>query len=211
MIANSDATVVLVANSFNLSIFSQIWLLQNNILLEDEFGQDSIYTPAMINISSDKFELMILSERIQLKIPNNGDAADLVQRVIGGIVEKLPHTPYTALGLNFSHLLTVSDSQQIINATKNMFLCSNNPLSDDFSSADALFGGYLSKDMFDARFKLHINPVVVKNGKLSLLMNTNLHKDASNAEKIKLVLASWGDVHTYAQSLAEKMDSVIEV
>lgn len=208
MIASSDATVVLVANSFNVPIFNQIWLYKNGIILENEFGGNSLFTPAAANIVTENFELLVLAERIQLKILKLERAAEIIQRVAVNIVEQLPHTPYAALGINFGFLIATEDESRFLEATKRIFLCDQHPLHDEFNEGNSLYGGYLSKDIFDARLKLHMTPTK-KVGKPSLLLNFNVHKETTNAGEITQMLRNWASVHDYVDSLALKLNSAI--
>lgn len=208
MIASRDATVVLVANGFNVPIFNQLWLHKNGIILESEFGANSLFTPAAVNVVTDDFELLVLAERIQLKLLKLERSDEIIQRVVVRIVEQLPHTPYTALGLNFGFRLTPEDERRFVEMTRLIFFCDKHPLLSEFSEGNSLYGGYLSKDIFGARMKLHMTPTK-KQGKLSLLLNFNVHKDTSKPDEIAQMLRSWMTVHEYVDSLALKMNSAI--
>lgn len=207
VIADSHATAVVVASSFNIPIFSQLWLSRNQIFRDDEFTPDSVYSPAAVNIPAANFEFLALPERIQLVIKDLGLANDLISRIIGGIVDKLPHTPFAAIGLNFNYLLEAKEAQLFSDIVKQLFMCSSNPLIEEFNSGNPLFGGYASKDMFDARIKLDMKPII-KDGRQYLLMNFNVHKDSRDSQTIKDVISNWSTVHAYIESLVGKVNQV---
>lgn len=101
------ASAVLTGNVVNVSIFKEVWLERHDIIRKDEYTSDTLVSPGAVRISTASFELTILLNRIQLRFlpPGYDRAKSDVLRVLGGIAELLPHTPYTGLGLNFHYVL----------------------------------------------------------------------------------------------------------
>jgi hypothetical protein len=83
-----------------------------------------------------------------------------VQETIGRIVEMLPHTPYRALGLNFTWHLT-PDGGDVAALSRWLFFIPGRPLFRDFDAPDASFGAYLSRNLLGFRLKLDVKPVTV--------------------------------------------------
>lgn len=154
-----DTNSVLVANDVNLSIFTAIWLTREAILTESEIGSNAIFTPGLIQIPTPDFNLLILGDRIQVGLPpSHPNAAAILLRLLGGVLSKLPHTPYTAFGINFTYLLAPSAPTDFGKWNRSLFRC---PVADDANGPDDRFGSYQSTNLLGMRAKIDIKPVQV--------------------------------------------------
>ena len=108
-----NASAVVVGHDVNLSIFTPPWLRDQKILSDEELAGDVVITPPMVRIPAPSFELLILPDRVQMRPSDDLDKAQSdILRVLGGIVSTLPHTPFTAIGLNFAYLMSPDEHTQ---------------------------------------------------------------------------------------------------
>ena len=93
---------VIVTGHWNIPLLSQVWLADHDIVLREEFlpGQ-SIFTPAMIQVGTLEFGLFAIEDRIQFAPTCEDAKGRLIAEHWGCLVELLPQTPYTGVGLNF--------------------------------------------------------------------------------------------------------------
>ena len=184
------ANAVIVADKFNPSIINQLWLVKNGILIEEDFQEGSIITPLIVQIKSREFTLMVMPEQLQFSPTNETETeSDVVYQKVGRIIEKLPHTPFIALGLNFTWYINPEDIE-MGDFTRSIFY-RDTGLYREFDTKDARFGGYLSKDVFGFRLKLDIKPISKKIGKEAqdiLRFGFNFHHDLRNENKVEEML-----------------------
>jgi hypothetical protein len=153
------SNVVVAANQLNPSIFKQLWLVKNGIVDEDDFGDGCLFSDPAVSVESEKFRLLVVPPQLQFvpKVPPE-EQEQLVIEKVGAVVEALPHTPYTAVGLNFFWHLRPEDGN-VPALTRRLFHVPEKPLFRQFESEDSRFGGYFSKDILGCRLKLDIKPV----------------------------------------------------
>lgn len=212
MLESSQVIAVLVAESFNLNIFQPLWLIDNGIVERAEIESGTNFnTPVAVSIATGKFDLLVVSERIQLSFNNGVENAEAdIERIIGGIVSKLPHTPYTAIGLNFNYMLTSKDEAEFVSKAKELFLNDSNPLVSEFNSDNVRAGMYASKDIFDSRFRMDIKPITKNDGKEAVQLNCNVHKNVKSVDEIMDFITKVVEMHQYSNSLLEKLDQALE-
>jgi hypothetical protein len=153
------SSVVIVAQNFNPSVAGQLWLVRNGVLGEGDFLPGCIFTDLLVQVRARRFSLLLTPEQIQF-VPAAGDedAVRLTQEAIGRVVRALPHTPYRALGLNFTWHLT-PEGGDVAALSRRLFFVPGRPLFRDFDAPDASFGAYLSRDLLGFRLKLDVKPV----------------------------------------------------
>src|SRR5438094_3009969 len=97
------SSVVIVAQTFNTSVANQLWLVRNGVVPEGDFLPGCIFTDLLVQVRTRRFSLLFTPEQFQF-VPALGEenSNSLMQETIARIVEMLPHTPYRALGLNFT-------------------------------------------------------------------------------------------------------------
>ena len=213
MLNCSQITAVLLANSFNLPIFQQVWLIENGIVTQDEFNSGTnFFTPAAVSIQTSTFELLILPDRAQLVLNSNlENSREIISRVMGGIVSKLPHTPYKAVGLNYNYIIEPSVPADFVAKCKSIFICDNNPLGEFFGSDDSRFGIYLSSDMLDTRLRLDLKPIhLSKNNNDALRLSFNANSNASDIESINKLLGQNEEIKRHTLGIAEKLHKKLE-
>src|SRR5262249_5198342 len=119
------------------------------------------------------------------------------------------HTPYRALGLNFTWHLR-PDGGDVAALSRRLFFVPGRPLFRDFDAPDASFGAYLSRDLLGLRLKLDIKPVTLPPStteaaqRLQLLYN--FHADLPEGEqavaRLQQHLRHWGEAAETARRSA---------
>ena len=206
-------TAVVAAANLNPTIFTQSWLTKSGIFNEKDFqNQGTLFTPLAVNATGEGFTLMVVPERIQIGFLSSDVATrsgqTILRRSIGKIVKELPHTPFLAVGFNFDWILVPANPEEIAKIEREFFISESNPLAEEFSTQNAHFGCYLSKDFNWARLKLDIKPVTLKERELALQMTFNYHLDLEGEDKDKSVcsfLENWDE----ACELSEKLSNLL--
>ncbi len=201
--------VVVLANQFNLSIMNQHWLIKNCIITQDDLQDGYTFTPVFALAKTKFFQLTLVPERLQIDLnPKTEKKIELIKSKIGTIVDKLPHTPFTALGFNFDYFLTTEDSS-VEKYTRSLFFKPDSPLSSQFDEDNAKFGGYFSKDVSGFRLKLDIKPISIKSkdkimDKIQLAFN--FHLDLVGNDKSKTILkylAKWDSMANITKDIVK--------
>jgi len=214
------SSAVLIARDVNQSIFKPAWLLNQGILLEGETdGSETVFAPGITRVATDSFELLVLPDRIQLRLPpdvRDGDA--FVTRVLGGITRTLPHTPFSAVGLNNQYEVCPTDAKGFFDWNRRMF-ASPWALAHTDDNPRNRFGCSFAFDAFDgARMRVRaavtaapgtsevdpedtgpVQPYLVN-------LHCNLHRDLPASDTIRelsRMLSLWKDVRTVTQGFAE--------
>jgi len=159
------SVVVILANSFNPTICTQLWLIRNGVFAEEDFKEGFIYAPPVVRVLTEYCEFTMLPERIQLAFRHpQGDNKQILTKVLDNFVDKLPQTPYQTIGFNFVWQWRPEDQSRYGELIRHVFLNSKNPIAIHFGEKDARFGIYMSKDVALMRMKLDIKPIKVGAG-----------------------------------------------
>lgn len=210
MIDLTQVTGVIVGRDFNISTFEQFWLIEKGIVFKEELAPGSFYTPVAVNVPARDFSLLIVPERIQLFIkPECSTSDEILERVLGGLAGNLAESQILAVGLNFQFIIGASNTELFIKNTRKLFMCLDNPLSNEFDKEDSRFGGYLSKDIFSGRLRVDIKPVR-REGQEFLRLDANLHKDFTTVEELSKILGKWPEVRDYISEMATHLSSALE-
>ena len=207
-----EITSVLAGSSFNVPIFRQNWLVDNQVLAEEDFSGEDYFTPVAVNVRNDNFTFLVVPERIQLQIVNNFDnAQQKVQQVVGEISKLLPHCPVVGMGLNFTFFITAQNTDSFVEKCRSLFVCEGNPAIGYFSNDDARFGAYYSVDAFDSRIRLDIKPIklVDQGDEDCLRLSFNAHRNISSMTSVQPMLDQWNDIYGFVNEIAEKLNNHI--
>jgi hypothetical protein len=206
------SNVVIVAQHFNPSVASQLWLVRTGLVAEEDFEPGCIFTEGLVQVCSRRFVLLVTPEQLQLvpKVPED-EQGELIAQTVGTLVHTLPHTPFRAVGINFIWHL-VPDDGDVCSLTRELFFIPDRPLFRDFDVADANFGGYLSKDLFGFRLKLDVKPIMTPQlqetppeHRMQCLFN--YHADLPQGEEavdtIERLLHHWPEAAEVSRRMAE--------
>jgi hypothetical protein len=201
------SSVVVVAQNFNPSVTSQLWLVRNGVVPEGDFLPGCIFTDLLVQVRARRFSLLFTPEQFQfVPAPEEEVPPAIVQEAVGRIVEALPHTPYRALGLNFTWHLIPEDGD-VAAWSRRLFFTPGRPLFRDFDVPGASFGAYLSRDLLGFRLKLDVKPVTAPAAtatahRLQLLYN--FHADLPEGEeavgRLRQHLRRWGEAAEVARA-----------
>ncbi|MEK7397730.1 MAG: hypothetical protein AAB116_12435 [Candidatus Poribacteria bacterium] len=205
--------VVIVAKNLNPSLFSQLWLVKQGIVGEEDFAPNCVFSPFITQIFTDDFQLFVAPEQMQFTLKEKSkDNSELAKEKVGIIIKSIPHTPFKAIGTNFHWKVIPDQSIDFVDFMNNLFVKKGVPIYDQFSENDARFGAYLSKDIFGSRLRLDIKPVrpvgkenlEKKDESLQLAFNYNLDlSDNSDMVDIMLkFLEQWNRMKNYSEDLA---------
>jgi hypothetical protein len=207
-----NENVVVTAHAFNLSIVTQLWLIKNCIVKEEEWQQAGLFTPAFIQFSTNRFDFTLMPERLQLAPHATADEAQAtVREVVGGFVKTLPHTPFTGVGLNFNCRISES-AFDVHTVGKRLFFRTDSPLASEFGSDDARYGAYFSKDWLGMRLKLTCLPVQVRSDlgiKEVLQFAFNFHKESMDSSELTSCLENWSNAREFALSLVNSVEKML--
>ncbi len=207
-----DCNIVIIASTFNINILNTVWLYKNKIFTEKEL-QGATCLPVIVEVQSDNFRFHIVPERLQFSISTKyKNAKKLILSKIGQLVKLLPHTPFTAVGLNFTYHVTPSD-KDIYKLTRSLFCNERSKLFNDLEEENVRFGGYFSKDLLGTRFRLDAKPisVVMQNNKKEMLQFAyNFNISLSQEDDHNTIIAlfnKWDEAKRICQELTNKINS----
>ena len=209
----AGAAAVIAARQFNPSITNQLWLVDNGIIERDEFAPGCVFTDLMIHVSTHKFALLLTPEQIQF-VPNvpPSEQKSLIVGRLGLLVKTLPHTPYIAIGLNFTWHCRPSQST-VAEKSRELFFCNSSPFFAKFDYPTARFGSYCSKEFLQGRMKLDIKPLIIKSPEedfeiLQFLFNYHVDLKPSQLlpEEITSILESWESVADESKQIIDSID-----
>jgi hypothetical protein len=212
LIENAFAGIVLTAQSFNPSIFTESWLSANKIIAPESLVGVRVFAPQIAQLQTKEVQVQVIPPQMQVTFSIHGVTApsEVARNIVARTVELLPHTPYRALGLNFNYFIAEPDGQDFSAYDRSLLGTGNNQLLMEFSGRDAKFGRYFSKDYGDARLRLDIKPVKAgpKNRDL-LQFSFNFHYDvmqvdqSKRAQKVIELTNTWDSLRKYAEQLLE--------
>lgn len=124
MVPNPDAWTVVLAGSWNPRIFSPPWMMSTlfNQSEDTKFELDVTLGGSSLKFRYAGIVVIPTSSRLIVGVDSNAEKADwvnslvMVQSVSIGALKALPHTPMTAVGINFGF-----DSQIIPKAAMDLF------------------------------------------------------------------------------------------
>lgn len=197
--------IVILAKSFNPSVFNQYWLIKNEILSEGDFDNSSIFTKDIAQISTESFNLFILPDQLALTFKAENEIF-VIENILEKCIRLLPHIPFTAIGINFIYYIPKVINGK--NSSRRLFFNSTNYLDKEFDVDDANFGLYLSKNYLNSRLKLDIKTSLIGDNNAvdteeKIAYSFNFHKDLKDntLEDILAMLKNWNNFSEYSEQL----------
>ena len=205
----AGSAVVIAAKQFNPTVMGEIWLSENNIITKAELkdATNKVFVDGIAQVDCKDFALVVVGSQLQF-VPKDAHRADVFER-LKLLIGLIPHTPFTAIGINHSWQVTPVgvDTKEF---SRRVFLRDDSPFAEMFSDDDSLFGGYFSKDIFGGRLKVDVQPAILASPESSqvvfITLNFNFHLELTGAgqKKVEAIyqhLSRWEE----ARSLTEKM------
>lgn len=218
LVENAFASIVLTAQSFNPSIFTETWLGRNSILNVDSLKGARVFLSDIAKFETEEVDVLVVPNKMQITFGIHGvnGEFEIARKIPIRIIEVLPHTPYQALGINFDFYVMPPEEQDFLTYNRKLLGTGEYNLIQEFSVADARFGRYFSKDYENARLKLDIKPVIkpepVKGGTSNrdlIQFSFNFHHEVSGidlperGQRLKDYLGNWSSLKDYATRLLE--------
>jgi len=213
VIENVFGGIVLTAQSFNPSIFTEAWLIENQILPQDSLTGPRVYSPEIAQFQTPHLQVLVIPPKMQVLFGLQAGRAEheRATNIMVRTVQLLPQTPYQALGLNFDHFASPPDKEEFGAFDRRLLGSGDYALLGEFSGGDARFGRYLSKDFGDWRLRLDIKPVTAGPDNRELLQfSFNFHHDVSHASQTERsselvrVLGMWESLRAYSDDLVKR-------
>jgi hypothetical protein len=202
------ANAVIAAHSFNPSILSQLWLVRNNIVAEEDFQSNCLFAEGVSQVDTSRFLLVALPDRLQV-VPKDPSDQSALEAVVTRIATALPHTPYTAIGLNFV-IHYDPQGESIGQLTRRLFFRGDVPLYREFDNENSHFGAYLSKAYGEMRLKLDIKPITLQTvpgetlGRLQFSFNFHQDLGPNAVESIGNAIGHWMESLQTAMRIANE-------
>lgn len=206
------ASIVIVAQTFNPSIFTETWLNKNDLISADKLVGARIFSPEVAQFGTSQMQILVIPQKLQITFPILQGLEDFGAPIefSKGIIKLLPHTPFKAVGLNFNYFYEQKSENEFNVYNRKLLGDGDYKLLKEFSSADAKFGRYFSKDYMGFRLRLDIKPVKVEPDKKEMLeFAFNFHHDLSEEDSSKSdevligLISNWNNLFEYSAKLLE--------
>lgn len=210
MIENAFAGIVVTAQTFNPSVFTETWLTQNHIIDTSTLVGLRIFSPQMAQFQTSEIQALVIPPKLQITFGLHEGQSGLSGAIgiASRIIESLPSTPFQALGLNFDFFLKQPDNQDFGGYNRALLSGGDCGLVQEFDAPNARFGRHFSKDCGEARLRLDIKPVTVSPDDRELLQfSFNYHHEikqmalTAQAGKLVELIGKWVAAREYAERL----------
>lgn len=200
----SQGNIVVVATSFNPTLFRETWLVQQGLLTEGAI-ENYIYTPELVRIDSGGFSCVVVPNQMQVACGIREDAGRVLGAFVTRIVEKVPHTPFRAVGINITWSFPV-ERAQLGELTRRLFGGGPPALASRFTVADdAAFGLYMSRKLDGGiRLKAEFKPWA-RGDATHIDFSFNFHKDVGEgtaASDVVEAVRRWTEFDEVAESFS---------
>jgi len=210
VIENALDGIVLTAQSFNPSIFTETWLQKNDVVDASKLVGLRVFAAEVAQFQTAEVHVVVVPPQLQITFSDKAADVEVPRSIATRVVELLPHTPYLALGINFSYFVSQPVEQEFVAYDRALLGTGEYALLGEFSAADARFGRYFSKDLGSARLRLDIKPVKATPKNVDMLQfEFNFHHDlagidqSERAKSLVKFIGKWNSLREYAEKLTE--------
>jgi len=202
-------SIVILAQSFNPSIFNRYWLVSKGFIDDESILPNSVFAPNVTQVASKEFNLLVLPEQLQFNSnTDNKEFESNVEKTLKPIIEKLKEIPYRASGINF-HWFVDDDETEIGELSEKLFYYNSSSLHEAFRSDNSRYGVYMSKDFENARMKLDIKPITTTENSTGrknefIQFSFNFHRDLnqeSASDELINFLNNWPKFKAEAEQI----------
>jgi hypothetical protein len=202
-----NKNITILANFFNPSVFNSLWFVKNGILKEEDINaKTSFQSPDISQVNTSTFSLIVVLNQLVFHVIDDNEAKSI--EILNKMISALPHTPYTAMGINFVFDAPALDTD-LSEYSRKLFFYPESKLHSLFNTQDAKFGVYLSKNVNGSRLKLDIKPATISdaNGSINKEVITyafNFHKDLNKDNPVNDLLdliKKWGEYKKNAEEI----------
>ncbi|MBL8695033.1 MAG: hypothetical protein JNJ88_13145 [Planctomycetes bacterium] len=207
MIDARGAALIVVARNLNPSIFSQIWLVDEGLVDHGcAFDTPSVTAQEMSQHSFQELQFLALPDRFQITFTSVDDKTGTRATTLASkIVEKLPHTPFRAIGINFEYVIRSTSEFE-----RSLIRWPAESVAAPFSSSTARLGVIAVGSVKEAKLTLEMRPGE-EAGEKTALIKFNFHFDLperpknSRIEALASALAQWTDLRRDSLAIAEEI------
>ena len=194
-VVQTQASIVVPANSHNPTIATKEWLARKKILTEPSV--DYAHTPMMSLVETGTFVLYVDPQRLRVDVKVlNHDSLRRLPNVIKKYVETLPEVPYSAIGFNSRWHAHDVHSADIL---KLRFTGNSELFTKAFGSQHNVGGIVLWQ--YDAfRVQLTAHPAVA-----NPVIDFNYHSDVEQADNLYERLARFVEINEHAHTTANNL------
>tara|TARA_B110000908_G_C10073980_1_gene366410 strand:- start:73 stop:693 length:621 start_codon:yes stop_codon:yes gene_type:complete len=151
-----ESNIVLLGN-FKPTVFDKLFFIKNNLILEEDFSESSVFTPNFSKIETS--DLIIIIESNKIVLVSRTNKSDLLKSILLNIINE-SSTSLNIIGFNFKWFILLDE---IPKYTKSKFFSpTNESLNNHFNDDNTAYGYYISSDFKNSRMKLDIKPNIVK-------------------------------------------------
>jgi len=176
----TGANIVVLADSHNPSIASKDWLLSNGIFVEEP--EKFMHSPVLALYESARFILTVDPQRLQVTLKQpKVEALKELPEIVKRYVERLPQTPYRAVGLNYAWHAAKEEGESPVHHLKSLFVGDARRLGLVTDGKEWTIGGILRwrADAFVVR--LMVEPTAEPSEGISL--DFNFHREVRGANE----------------------------
>jgi hypothetical protein len=207
-----NESIVVTANLFNVTVVQQVWLVDNQIVMREEFTGPMLFTPGMVQVETPLFNLLAIPNQVQFTpLCAEEQKQQIILNRLGRFIELLPQTPYTAIGVNFAWHYRIPEGQTVAQVSRQAYFRLDMPGARLLDAPDARFGAYYSKDELGFRLKLSIAPVAVpRDGQPPedvLQYAFNYHRDATRVPDLLDALNHWREAKEHSTMLVRQIEA----
>jgi hypothetical protein len=208
MIVERSSDVVVVASDVRVGAFSQLWLVESGVMPR-EMEAGSIFTPMVVNASSDLLQITVVPNRVQIASRKEAGISALPATAIRLLNSVDPGAlSMIAAGINFRFVL--SDNDPAANLAKTRKLLNPLPsLEPFFGGTNPRFGALAVKTDGRLITQLDVKPAKsVPAGTEVVMVSLNFHVDTqSRDEAVGELLSRFEALGASSLQLATNLDA----
>jgi len=202
----SSTNIVVLAKNHNPAIASTDWLKSEGIF--DEKAINSTNTSVFSFFESEGFLLTVTPEHLQaaLKSPIESNVPRL-QKSVSTYIKALPHTPFTAVGLNYIWTLGFDTQENASIYLKNLFIVDDNKIKTSLGKNNYQAGGILVFE--DEIFRVRLLAEIVKQAPENISCNFNYHADVKNSQDVLQAISVFQCKNTESKQIVSHLFEII--
>lgn len=203
----AEINLFLIANDINVSIFKPTWFSKLGIIQDDDILDDYSFASNAVRVPTNECELIVLPKRIQWRPAKNlVDYKSNAMSMLGSIVRELPHTPFTAVGANFEHIVKLDTnledwSKERLSSSFTGNVCGEHAVGVRYTAAvqyveSEIVHSYecLHGRVSDSPEKGFLDALQVKPGEEIVQLNSNYHLQLDVEDPRKQIMSFIRDI-----------------
>ena len=194
-VVQTQASIVLLANSHNPTIVTNEWLTRKKILTES--AVDFTHTPMFSTVETPTFLLYVDPQRLRLDVKTfNHDSLYKLPNIIEKYVEALPEVPYSAVGFNSRWQVPDTPLREILKAD----FTGDSELFEKVFGGQHNVGGIVLWQYGSFRVQLTANPA-----QANPAIDFNYHSEVEMVTGLYERLSKFVDVTAHANAIVNDL------